>query len=1110
MFESLGGISDFVYVVNMSNYELLYFNDDSKVFFSEAEYSDKKCYEFIYGLTSPCVNCKEYCYKKRVTDDNELSQNAKEYTLKMDNNKIRIVIVNNSLTEDVENTLKYKELLLNCVLQLFDSKNIQDGIQNVLTLFGKEVNADRAFIIALDENLMNSSYEWCNKGITSNRQLLKDLPLNVIENWLPNLQRGESVVVPNVEELIDVNPAGYKLFKSGNTRRFIIAPLIKNNKLRGFVGLDNPPYHNLNVINPVTKVLSHIIMATMIQLEKEDELIQMSYHDSLSGLYNRNRYIKDLEILRDWHGSIGLLYADLNGLKEINDTEGHNGGNKAIVTISKGLSDVFFGYKIYRVGGDEFVVFCQDIKQDNFLKLLRRLEVFVDNSPYELSVGYKWIENCQDIGKLVVDADLQMYENKRKYYRNTTNESVLQRDYTNKINKQMNEYNILMSSLNVSVSKHLFQDDFKLIWANDYFYMLNGYTRDEFEEKFDNKVSEYFKDSPNVYQSLLEIIKTAFLAGKQNYETTISAKKKNGDSIWIHVVGTFTSEYIDDVPVIYTVITNVNESILAQKEQLVTYEGLPGFSAKVIVNGDNYKLVNGSQKFYDFFGYERGKANFELINKNLTFNQKSIERNLDKILHGETFTDEVCMLDYTSQWYNFQIYASCIDWDMKNPVYVLIFIDITENVEQRNKLLTLAYVDSITKGRSKTSFEEEVAKILKNSQSNDYCLVSLDIAKFNAINDTFGIEEGNRTLKYIYDIIVSCLNENECASRISSDIFNILMVNEDRQTIENRLLEIANKINSFNDSKSIKYYLSLKCGIYSIDNPEMQLIKIQDRANLARKKLKHYGDSKLSTCRFYNNVDTLELLREKDIENRMKSALENREFKIYLQPKFNLFTNRVDACEALIRWVSEEEIMPEEFIPLFERNGFIVELDYYVFEEVCKILKGWLDKGYQFDTVSFNMSRYHLIDNNKISRYEEIRTKYGIPPKYLEFEITESLIIESEDVIVEFIDGARKLGYHCSIDDFGSGYSSLNILKTIRADALKIDKEFFSDNGGERKDIIIDFVIMLAHRLGMKTVAEGVETAEQVEYLRSVECDMIQGYYYSKPITTQEFENLYF
>ncbi|MEF9893744.1 MAG: EAL domain-containing protein [Anaerorhabdus sp.] len=1106
---------EFVFAIDMNNYELLYCNDFAKDSFSINDYKNKKCYEFFYGLESPCINCNTACFEKNraslLLKNEDLEEKSRDFFLNFEGKKVRVSLVfnTNKRNEVLKNTLIENEFIFQCVNEICTASKIHVGLEKALALFGEKTEADRAFVILFNQNEMSSIYEWCAPGIKSNKELLQDLPLNLIENWLPSLMRKECVEVLNVEELRDINPKGYQLFKSGNINRFVIAPLIKDEKLCGFMGVDNPSQITLKNISPMISPLTYFVMSAITRIENEERLLQLSFHDSLTGLYNRNRYIEDLELLKNWKGSIGLIYADLNGLKEINDTRGHSGGNRAIIASARNLQAVFKDYNIYRVGGDEFVVFCKDIEEEQFLLLLKQLEIRIEKSNYKISVGYKWIEECEDIKKLVMDADHQMYQNKRKFYSGVDSGEKNPKITDKNTNSQLTEYNLLMSSMKVSVSKHLLQEDFKMIWANDYFYMLNGYSKEEFEELFDNKVSEYFKSTPAVYQYLIDVIQEAYLSKKSYYEATVCAKKKNGENIWIHLTGTFTNEYIDNVPVIYTVITNVNDTILAEKEQLITYESLPGFSAKICVRKDSLELVKGSQKFYDFFGEDEINVDNDLIEHNLKFNKKIIENNYEKLRLGETCNDELSLVDKNNNWYNFQIYGSCIDWHLEDPVYVFVFIDITEKVAQRINLLNLAYVDSITRGRSKTSFKEETMKILSNCKVNEYCLVSIDIVKFNAINDAFGIEEGNKILKYVYETIALNLSENECVARIESDVFDILMRNDGKEHIEKRLQEIVTQINRFNEMASIKYYISFACGIYCIEDPEMQLIKIQDRANLARKKLKNDIDAEFCQCRFYNTQDTLELIREKDIENKMRLALENHEFKLYLQPKFNLFTNKVDASEALIRWIGSEEIYPEEFIPLFERNGFIVELDYYVFEEVCKTIRKWLDNGVSFDTISFNMSRYNLANNDKLSRYEVLRNKYNIPSSYLEFEITESLIIESETVITRFIDNAKTLGYRCSIDDFGSGYSSLNVLKTIHADALKIDKEFFSEKGGKREETIIEFIIKLAHELGMKTVAEGVETKDQVDYLKTLGCDMIQGFYYSKPITVSEFERLY-
>lgn len=214
-----------------------------------------------------------------------------------------------------------------------------------------------------------------------------------------------------------------------------------------------------------------------------------------------------------------------------------------------------------------------------------------------------------------------------------------------------------------------------------------------------------------------------------------------------------------------------------------------------------------------------------------------------------------------------------------------------------------------------------------------------------------------------------------------------------------------------------------------------------------------------------------------------------------------------------MRWRAPEGLIPpNDFIPLFEQNGFIVDLDLHVFEKVCAMLRKWLDNGVTPVPVSVNMSRAHLADPQFLERYENIRRAYDVPPELLEIELTESLVFENPHLLVQFIERIRAHGYHCSIDDFGSGYSSLNLLKDMNVNVLKLDRVFFAsqeaDNARERTVIVS--VIDLAKKLSMGTVAEGVETPRQVEFLQQADCDMVQGYVFSRPVPLAEFEQMAF
>lgn len=453
-----------------------------------------------------------------------------------------------------------------------------------------------------------------------------------------------------------------------------------------------------------------------------------------------------------------------------------------------------------------------------------------------------------------------------------------------------------------------------------------------------------------------------------------------------------------------------------------------------------------------------------------------------------------------------------------NVMIVLLFlllISLIVMLQRRNqkRLERMAFVDPVTGGFNRVRFELEATKKIVSAPPNTYALVSLDIEKFKLINDTFGSDAGDKTLKYVHDIIKRYLTEEELIARISADTFNLLVKNAPHEELKRRQDNGVAEINAFNYINDSNYFLPIYAGIYTIDDPQLNLITIQDRANVARKSCKQKSGNILSSCVFYSDLDRLKLIREKEIENRMEQALSNHEFVVYLQPKYDLKNNTITGAEALARWQDPQKglIPPSEFIHVFEKNGFIIKLDLYIFEEVCKLLQKWLQEGRQPVPVSVNLSRVHLNHPGFLKDYKSIYQKYDIPAKFIEIELTESMIINNTEELIRIIEQIHAIGFQCALDDFGSGYSSLNILKDIPADVLKLDSVFFGDQVEEapvvgRAKIIIENVIELAQKLHMRTVAEGVEIQTQVKFLREANCDMVQGFVFSKPLPVAEFE----
>lgn len=289
---------------------------------------------------------------------------------------------------------------------------------------------------------------------------------------------------------------------------------------------------------------------------------------------------------------------------------------------------------------------------------------------------------------------------------------------------------------------------------------------------------------------------------------------------------------------------------------------------------------------------------------------------------------------------------------------------------------------------------------------------------------------------------------------------------------------------------------------------------LRDRANVARNFGKESSNARHFSCVFYSDLDRQNLLFEQDMENRMHGALERGEFVAYFQPKRRLADNAIAGAEALVRWMDPVRglIPPDDFVPLFERNGFIINVDLCVFEQVCALLASWEEQGRAPVPISVNMSRAHLREQDFLTPFEVIRNRYGVPASLIEFELTETLVFGDPETFMEVINLLHARGYRCALDDFGSGYSSLNVLKDVDVDVMKLDRAFFSagDATSQREWDVVESVVELAKKLDMVTVAEGVEEWGQVDRLRAMLCDMVQGYVFSRPVPLGEFERMLF
>lgn len=385
-------------------------------------------------------------------------------------------------------------------------------------------------------------------------------------------------------------------------------------------------------------------------------------------------------------------------------------------------------------------------------------------------------------------------------------------------------------------------------------------------------------------------------------------------------------------------------------------------------------------------------------------------------------------------------------------------------------------------------------------------IVTVDIKNFKAINTQYGYEEGDEILKQMRSLFNYFTRGNECYARIEADKFVLLLEYNSLNGLQQRINQLMRRIEQIPENR-----LGVSCacaaGVCLVEQGDQNMSLLVDHANMARNSLKDYHKSAYS---FYNKEAEQKLIRERELTLRMKSAAENEEFVVYYQPRIGLKQKKIVGLEALVRWKTGEGtlISPDDFIPLFEKNGFITELDLYVFERVCRQLKLWMESGHKLIPIGVNISRVHIKEPDFLTKLIALCERYGIAPQHMELEITESAFLHNQDIVMAVAVEIKKAGFALSMDDFGTGYSSLSLLKDLPVDIVKLDKEFFQKQANPRERIIVTNVIRMAKQLGIQVVSEGIETRESEEFLNEIECEFAQGYLYSRPVPMETIEEL--
>lgn len=528
----------------------------------------------------------------------------------------------------------------------------------------------------------------------------------------------------------------------------------------------------------------------------------------------------------------------------------------------------------------------------------------------------------------------------------------------------------------------------------------------------------------------------------------------------------------------------------------------------------------------DTASYRRIRGTVEKMNitseKNSTENKYPYMKNYLVDNAGMTQYVEMHSVEGVQDLYVVTVYPETKYTDVVNPVVfrsllasmVTILITIgmivymwASSKRNQDTISALAYDDPITGGKNDNYFREVGANVIWENKSIPFLVARFDVANFRYINEAYGHLRADELLRVIIEESANYFKGKEVCARMNADQF-VLVARNDKE-FETKFEKMLDEVNDRAKEIGIMFPIRLKRGIYAVRTDDTDINIIIDRANAARKSLT--GDEK-DLKAVYSDKIVKAMYQTDKIESEMEDAMRNGEFRVYIQPKWDIIHDCIYGGEALVRWIKDDgtRVFPDEFIPVFEKNGFVERLDLYMLEQVCIKQRELIDAGKEIFPISVNQSRILLHNPEYVNSIAKVMRRYRMPNGYVELEITETVFQDERALMIRTTNQLKDLEVELAMDDFGSGYSSLNMLKDVPFDVIKIDKEFFSESITSNNSILIlRKIIEMAEGLGIKVLCEGVETEEQVNLLRELGCCYVQGYFYSKPMPIAEFVEKY-
>ncbi|WFR59398.1 EAL domain-containing protein [Anaerocolumna sp. AGMB13025] len=786
---------------------------------------------------------------------------------------------------------------------------------------------------------------------------------------------------------------------------------------------------------------------------------EMEKQDSLTKLFNKEytrRIIEKFLMTSEQNSHHALMIVDIDNFQVVNENLGYLFGDTVLVNIAESLRKIFYDTDIAgRIGGDEFLIFLKNVESPELLKdkaeeiySVFRNTYTGENTDYTMScsIGIGVYPNDGlDFMQLFMKADAALIHTRERHKR---------------------FYGFYQDIQNTSnYIDHDCYEKYKITKTRAY--GSNNFDKEITAFAFD--IMSRTKDVNSAINLLLNKVRAQF------------------DCNHICILENSISN------------SNLNITYLSCKDGIKP--------EKDKLNIFITKLQDNARKFN-----ENGIFLISNVNEAISDKDKNILDSLEiqallqcGIFENGNLKGCVSIHDCEKPRYWTQYEIDSLVTITKIISSYLLKLRASERASAQ--LYKIKNYDVLTGLPTLHKFKKDVIQLLADHPEQNYAIIYSDITQFKYINDTLGYDIGDKILCDFAQLLTANGTKDIGFSRVSEDNFLAAVPIKEEEELNSQIMAINEQFNIMQRAKYPGNKFIVASGVALIEPGEDITIAI-DNANVARKSIKN---SPKTACKFFDHNMKIQLQREAEITNSMEQALKNGEFIVYLQPKIGLEDNNLVGAEALVRWKKKDGtlIPPNDFIPLFERNGFVVNLDFYIYEEVCKLIRSWIDTGMPVVPISVNVSRIHLNDEDFVNEIKKLVDHYQIPCYLLELELTESIFLSNAEAALTTMKKLRNLGFGVSIDDFGAGYSSLNLLKNMETDVIKLDKEFFGQGDMLKEEqIIVSSIISMAKQLNMKVLSEGVETQTQSDFLKTVLCDMAQGYLYSRPVPVEEFETL--